>query len=380
MSVETFSRRTFLRPRRSSTSVNVWMSPMHLFISGTKLIERPQSRRTVFADGAGDGLRDGTDVELSHWVPNRTPARFKADTSTEICMNFVLSREVEYDLVVNNHADVDGVLSVFTLLHPEVALSNRATIVSAAEMGDFWAWGETSAQVLFQSLTKQIDTLTDADTDPQIVYERCLAHVHDVIARGFRDRDVEESLAPLTRSVEWISQSKVDRRVHHHRFAHYVLPRQLYGSRLDAALRVPRFNQLISEHVLFWPHARARWDREKVQLVSVEADEGWYHDLWYPGYLWAETPNSWRTPGLDFTGDSNGCKLSYPPLEAAAGDLQEQERNGATWSIEADFSLMSPMIGRGYPVVLSTMSDQGPAPSSLSADVVAARLAEIAWS
>jgi hypothetical protein len=67
-------------------------------------------------------------------------------------------------------------------------------------------------------------------------------------------------------------------------------------------------------------------------------------------------------------------------LEAAAGDLQEQERNGATWSIEADFSLMSPMIGRGYPVVLSTMSDQGPAPSSLSADVVAARLAEIAWS
>jgi hypothetical protein len=353
---------------------------MRLYIAGTKLIERPESRRTIFADGAGDGMRDGIDVELSHWVPNHTPAKFKADTSTEICMNFVLARELDYDLVVNNHADVDGILSVFTLLYPDVALPHRATIVSAAQMGDFWGWGETPAQVLFQSLTRQIDALTEAGVDPQIVYEQCVAHIRGVIARGFRDPDIEESLAPLMRSVDWIAQAKVQRRVYHHRFVHYVVPASVCGTRLEAALRVPQFNQIISDEVLFWPHARARWDREKVQLVSVQTAEGSYHDLWYPAYLWAETPNSWRTPGLDFTGNSNGYKLAYPPLEAAARDLQKHERNSATWRVEKDFSLMSSTIGRGYPVVLSTLNNQGPARSSLSPHVVAERLAEIDWS
>ena len=90
-------------------------------------------RRMVFAKAI--------DLELSHWVPNRTPAKFKADTSTEICMNFVASGDLDYDLVVNNHADVDGLLSVFTLLHPATALAHRPTIVSAAQMGDFWGMG-----------------------------------------------------------------------------------------------------------------------------------------------------------------------------------------------------------------------------------------------
>jgi hypothetical protein len=212
-----------------------------------------------------------------------------------------------------------------------------------------------------------------------MVYERCVAHVRDVISRGFRDRDVEESLAPLTRSIEWISRATVERRVHHHRFVHYAVPQQLYGSRLAAALRVPRFNELISEDVLFWPQARARWDREKVQLVSVETDQGWYHDVWYPSYLWAETPDSWRTGGLHFSGDSNGYRISYPPLDEAALDLQKQEKNDATWRVESNFSLMSPTTGRGYPIVLSTMNEQRPAPSSLSPDSVAVRLAEIDW-
>ncbi len=151
------------------------------------MTERPESRRTIFADGASEGLREGIDLELSHWVPNRTPANFKADTSTEICMNFVASGDLDYDLVVNNHADVDGVLSVFTLLHPATALAHRPTIVSAAQMGDFWGWGEHEAQVLFQSLSEQVDALTNANADPQVVYERCLDHTHRVIDDGFSD-------------------------------------------------------------------------------------------------------------------------------------------------------------------------------------------------
>src|SRR4026209_619003 len=115
-----------------------------LYVEGTKLLERPESRRTVFADGTSEsGFSEGTDVELSHWIPNRTPPRFKADTSTEICMNFVAATHTDYDLVVNNHADVDGILSVFTLLHPATALAHRSTIVAAPRMGHFCGWRHT---------------------------------------------------------------------------------------------------------------------------------------------------------------------------------------------------------------------------------------------
>ena len=349
-----------------------------LYVEGTKLVERPESRRTVFSDGTAEsGFREGTDIELSHWIPNHTPARFKADTSTEICMNFVAAKNLDYDLVVNNHADVDGILSVFTLLRPATALSHRSAIVAAAGMGDFWGWGDTEAQVLFQSLTKQIDALTAAGADPQFIYERCLKHVDSVVERGFSDPDVEASLSPLKRSVDLIVQGAVTRREYHDRFVHYGLPAELCRGNIEAALRVPKFNAAISADVLLWPQARARWDREKVQVTSVETADGWYYDLWYPSYLWAETPDSWRAPGLDFKGDSNGCRLAYAPLIDAVRDFQATETNGTTWRIDSELSLFSSTLGRGFPVVLSAMQGERPAASSLKPELVAGRLAEV---
>ena len=309
-------------------------------------------------------------------MPNRTPQNFKADTSTEICMNFVAEGAADYELVINNHADVDGVLSVFTLLHPKAALAHRSILVSAAGMGDFYWWGNDEAQVLFQSLTRQIDELVDANTDPQTVYERCLVHVGGVIDRGFSDPDIEKSLVPLRKSVEWVEQGRIRRREYHARFVHYAIPGELGRERLDAALRVPSFNARISDDVLFWPQARARWDKDKVQLVSVETSEGWYYDLWYPSYVWADTPYSWRPPGLNFAGHSNGYTLSYQPLDAAAGEFQRRESNGATWHLESDLSFEA-SSARGFPVVLSSMNGDTPAPSSLSPDFVADRLAEM---
>jgi hypothetical protein len=110
------------------------------------------SRKTIFVDGSPDQtFRDGIDMELSHWFPNRTPEKYKADTSTEICMNFVSEQSsADWDLAINNHLDVDGILSVFTLIHSEFALQHRETLVEATEMGDFWAWGNERAQRLFQ--------------------------------------------------------------------------------------------------------------------------------------------------------------------------------------------------------------------------------------
>ena len=104
----------------------------------------PDAERVIFCDGSGGkNSCDDRDLDLSHWRPNRTRSCYKADTSTEICFRFLDDPiPAEWTLAVNNHLDVDGLLSVYTLAHSNHALGHRHTIVRAAEMGDFWGWGE----------------------------------------------------------------------------------------------------------------------------------------------------------------------------------------------------------------------------------------------
>jgi hypothetical protein len=91
-----------------------------------------------------DGLVPGTFLDLTHWQGNNTPTRFKADTSTEIALNFVVSPAASNQwagaVVVNNHFDTDGILAIWTLLEPEKALSRRDLLIAAAEAGDFDEW------------------------------------------------------------------------------------------------------------------------------------------------------------------------------------------------------------------------------------------------
>ncbi|HEX8337757.1 MAG TPA: DUF6687 family protein [Pyrinomonadaceae bacterium] len=90
---------------------------------------------------AVDGTVDGA-LHLSHWEGNATPAELRADTSTEIALNFAAwPRRGEWargvEVVTNNHFDADGVLSVWSVLNGERALGLRRELVSAAEAGDF---------------------------------------------------------------------------------------------------------------------------------------------------------------------------------------------------------------------------------------------------
>src|SRR5262245_20719896 len=104
---------------------------MPIHIEGSRR-PQPASARTLYCDGTHDtAFRPDSDLELSHWVPKLTPARYKADTSTEICLNFVAdpARERGFDLAVNNHVDVDGLLSLFVVSHAELALAHRERLV-----------------------------------------------------------------------------------------------------------------------------------------------------------------------------------------------------------------------------------------------------------
>lgn len=342
---------------------------MDFYITGAHA--RPPSRQTIFADGsADDTFREGVDLELSHWVPNRTPPRYKADTSTEICLNFVADPlPGDWDLAINNHLDVDGVLGVYVLTHPERALAHRDTLAAASRMGDFWDWGPPRALRLFQGLTSYMFAFELGKTPLQSIYARCFARIDRLLDPNTPDpAEVLKARDVLETAEARLASGEVTRRVYHPRFVHY----QLDTRELARALHVPPFNAAIDGAAWFPPQARNRRDREKVQLVSVA---GGYHDLWYPGYRWAETPDAWVAPGFRFAGSTNGYYYGHPPLEAAVKELQAAEANPGTWTIVDGLSPFASLKGRNYPVVLSFLDEQQqPAPSSQAPEAVASRL------
>jgi hypothetical protein len=339
---------------------------------------RPPSTRAIFCDGGIDATyRPGVDFELSHWIPNTTPARYKASTSTEICMRYVeATDDAEFDLVINNHIDVDGVLSTFVLLHPQVSRRHRDTIVQAAEMGDFAAWGETSAQYLCQALLLHIAELQAQRLDPQDIYLRCYQRVHAVLS-GERPTECEPAIAALRTSVDNIAHNIIARTPVTSRLTQYVVPTELADRDLSAALFSPRFDTPLSASAWLPPNARAKFDRERVQLISIETRNGHYHDLWYPGYAWAETVGWWQPPGLQSTGNSNRHVLDYLPLTAAAATLQQHESADGQWTLARELSPFATVPGRNFPIVLSFMRANQSAVSALSPSFVANTFAPV---
>ncbi|HEX7132752.1 MAG TPA: DUF6687 family protein [Iamia sp.] len=340
----------------------------------------PSSERTLYVDGSApaSAFRPDVDLELSHWVPTTTPARWAADTSTEICLRFLSDPPADvggYDLAVNNHVDVDGILSLFSLVHPEVALAHRDVVVGAAEVGDLAAGGGRDAFVLAQELTLRMGGFGGPGRDPRDTYASGFELALEVLAGTHAETPsvtagwdlLEEQASRLGGSVavEEIGP----------RLVSYVLPR-LDGADRDAALRVPPFNAVVDGSVWLWPHVRNRAHGQAVHLVSVPVDDGWAHDLWLPGYVWAHTPDRWRPPVLVGTGSSNTWRIRPEPLAGIVAGLQADERGSGAWVGADEIDPFAAVPGRAFPVIVSFL-DEGsrPAASSHHPADVAARLA-----
>lgn len=120
---------------------------------------------------ACDGLCEAG-LQLSHWKGNRTPARFKADLSTEMALAFAESEErSQYRYATNNHYDADGVLSLFACIDPEHALPQRDLLVKAAAFGDFQHGDDEEALKLAATL--------DGLAGPKSPLAAKLAHLPD---------------------------------------------------------------------------------------------------------------------------------------------------------------------------------------------------------
>jgi hypothetical protein len=135
---------------------------------------------------------------------------------------------------------------------------------------------------------------------------------------------------------------------------------------------VPTSSTGLRAPTLLLPHARARYDDQRLQLISVETAVGWHHDLWLPGYAWAETPHRWPVPGLA----ADGHAFHHAGLQRAVRQLAAAERQPGAWQLAERVAFFGTLAGRGYPVVLSFMHQGASAPSSLGPSFVEDRVAE----
>lgn len=114
-------------------------------------------------------------LELSHWNGNGTPDKYYADTSTEMAL--LLPPDIMTDaVVVNNHLDTDGLLSVFACLQPALAQQYKELLISAAEAGDFGEWTSNGGVVL-DACVAQIGN----NEDPAAAYDRALQALPDLL-------------------------------------------------------------------------------------------------------------------------------------------------------------------------------------------------------
>ncbi|PYQ14144.1 MAG: hypothetical protein DMH00_02475 [Acidobacteria bacterium] len=116
-------------------------------------------RSTLVVDGVAPPA-----LNLSHWPGNRTPPRYRADTTTEMALLLAADpgRETflsEVEVISNNHFDTDGLLSVWAVLHPQEALRHRRFVVDAARAGDFGTFTSPDAV--------KFDLLVTTFEDPQ---------------------------------------------------------------------------------------------------------------------------------------------------------------------------------------------------------------------
>jgi hypothetical protein len=92
-------------------------------------------------------------ASYSHWQGSpATPELLKADSSTAIVLNAARDPArwlADFDWVVNDHIDADGLLALTVACDPKQTLPFAERLIGAAEAGDFCAWpGETAFRLM----------------------------------------------------------------------------------------------------------------------------------------------------------------------------------------------------------------------------------------
>lgn len=106
-------------------------------------------------DGLPNIIVDGSPhkdskLVLSHWIDSGTPMKWMRDTSAEIVLDYIVENTLPADIsiVSNDHFDQDGLIGIFGIMNPELALENKELLIDVAVAGDFGKFSNrTSARI-----------------------------------------------------------------------------------------------------------------------------------------------------------------------------------------------------------------------------------------
>jgi len=162
---------------------------------------------------------------LSHWPGNRTPAAFKADLSTGICLAFARASTAEQrafldgaETIVNDHYDTDGFLSMLALARPEVALARAEVCLTAAATGDYQSFHDQhgfAVDRIVLNLPRSPDSPIADRLTGKTDAERALCCYQWLIDNAERVLDDPWSLAPLFEAelasvLEQLARTRID--------------------------------------------------------------------------------------------------------------------------------------------------------------------------
>jgi hypothetical protein len=257
-----------------------------------------------------DGTVDNA-VHFSHWQGNETPAELKADTSTEIALNLVSSKNRDVltqgiELVVNNHFDTDGVLSVWTVLNGERALDLRGKLIPAAESGDFSEYtNEAAIRVSIAIQGSEQPGLEDKPGSP-LACQLAGRLVDENEAYDFVLPEVERLLMNIDDYAHlWrTGWEKIASAVESFERGKSTVTELDEGRLSLVSLATDVFGQTgvspIRHSTPFT--AISRYAKGRLFLIATPLDQGWAYRIDYPYYSWAETVVRPLIPRRDFSG------------------------------------------------------------------------------
>jgi hypothetical protein len=114
----------------------------------------------IIVDGAA---QEDTVLTLSHWPGSGTPPEFRADTSTEIVLNYLTTPGAKKQYapktraLSNNHFDEDGLCSVWAMLNPKLIERHRDLLVDVATAGDFSTYRRPQAAKIVFTIRSYAD-------------------------------------------------------------------------------------------------------------------------------------------------------------------------------------------------------------------------------
>ncbi|KVE36882.1 DUF6687 family protein [Burkholderia sp. BDU5] len=159
--------------------------------SGDRLAFLPFERARDVPNISADATHNAaTRITLSHWPANRTPARYKANLSTESVLCFAPEWVDDPDVrhVTTDHFDLDGLASVYGLIAPDHALRHQALLVDVARFGDFARGRSDAARRLSFALnavaaqaSRDIGTPRDESTRIARVFHALLPALRDLL-------------------------------------------------------------------------------------------------------------------------------------------------------------------------------------------------------